>query len=232
MLRGVRAGAVALLLVTPAFAQDGGAPQPVQSGSPAAAGAASATMQRPMPGDHWTYDVTDDISGTLKLTRTDMITDVSKNEIAVRFDIAGTGNTGNIIYDPAWDIVRAGPFKYTPNDGTGIRLPLTVGAQWKFAIDVSNARNGMTFRRTGSSKVVGRESIITKGGTFDTFVIETDFAGRNVQDSTLVNQTTWRTWFAPDIDHWVKRSIEQRQRGHVMARDTIELTKYSRGKQQ
>ena len=54
---------------------------------------------------------------------------------------------------------------------------------------------------------MGHESITTKAGTFDTFFIETNFTGRNVQDSTLVNQNSWRTWFAPDIDHWVKRSL-------------------------
>jgi hypothetical protein len=232
MLRGVRAGAaVFLLLVTPAIAQEGGASHAEQTATPAPAETAPAIMQQSAPGDRWTYDVKDDISGKLKLTRTDMITEVSKNEITVRFD-ADAGRSGNIVYDRSWDIVRAEPFKYMPNDGTGIRLPLTVGAQWKFAVDVVNSQNGLTFKRVGSSKVVGRESITTKAGTFDAFVIETDFTGRNVQDSTLVNQASWRTWFASDIDHWVKRSIVQRQRGHVVSSDTVELTAYSRSKQQ
>lgn len=229
MLRGVRAVVAVLLLVAPALAQDGGNTQPKSAGTPVAAQPA-AEAQLALPGDRWTYDVKDDISGALKWTRTDPITEVSKAEITVRYDIAGTGRSGNIVYDPSWDVVRDGPFKYTPNDGTGIRLPLTVGAQWKFAGDVVNSSNGLTFRRTGSSKVVGRESITTKAGTFDTFVIETDFTGRNVQDPTLVNQSTWRTWYDPGLDHWVKRSIEQRQRGHLVSRDTVELTKYSRGK--
>ncbi len=232
MLRGVYTGAVAMLLVSPAFAQDGVASQPQQSGTPAAAETAPANVQQPVPGDHWTYDVTDDISGTLKSTRTTMITDVSKDEITVRFSVAGNGNSGNIIYDRLWDVVRDGPFKCTPNDGTGIRLPLTVGAQWKFAADVANERNGLTFKRTGSSKVVGRETVTTKAGTFDAFVIETEFTGRNVQDPTLINQTSWRTWFSSEVDHWVKRNILYRQRGHVVSKETVELTQYGRGKAQ
>ncbi len=232
MLCGARAGAVALLLVAPAFAQGGGASHAEQLATPVVAQAVPATMQQPTPGDRWTYDVKDDISGALKWTRTDMITDVSKDDITVRFDIAGTGRSGNVTYDRSWDIVRSGPFKYTPNDGTGVRLPLTLGAQWKFAADVVNAANGQTFRRKGTSQVVGRESVTTKAGTFDTFVIETDFTGRNVQDPSLVNQSSWRSWFDPDIDHWVKLSMVQRQRGHVMSRTIVELTKYSRGKQQ
>jgi hypothetical protein len=232
MLRGMRAVVVALLLIMPAFAQEGGASHSGQAGPPAVSEMGLAQMQEPTPGDRWTYDVKDEISGTLKLTRTDMITDVSKDEITVRSEVAGTGRSGNIIYDRSWDVVRSGPFKYMPNDGTGIRLPLTLGGQWKFTIDVVNTRNGLTFRRTGSSKVTGRESVTTKAGTFDSFVIETDFTGKNVQDPTLVNQTSWRTWFAPSIDHWVKRNILWRQHGHVISRDTVELTQYRRGRQE
>lgn len=232
MLRGMRAAAVALLLVSPAMAQDGGASHSAPAGTAAAAQTAPANVPQPTPGERWTYDVTDDISGKLQSTRTDMITDVAKDAVTVRFDVAGTGRSGTVVYDRAWDIVRADPFKYSPNDGTGIRLPLTPGAQWKFAIDVVNARNGLTFRRTGTSKVIGRENISTKAGSFDAFVIETDFTGHNVQDPSLVNQTSWRTWFAPEVDHWVKRSIVARQRGHVVSKSTVELTKYNLGKPQ
>jgi hypothetical protein len=232
MLRSVFAGAVALLLVIPALAEEGGVSHTEQTVAPNAAGTAPASMQQPTPGDRWTYDVTDEISGKLKLTRTEMITDVSKDEITVRFNVAGTDGSSNVNYDRSWNIVRSGPFKYTPNDGTGVQLPLTLGAQWKFAIDVVNSGNGMSFKRVGSSKVVGHESVTTKAGTFDTFVIETDFTGRNVQDPTLLNQASWRTWFDPDIGHWVKRSILQRQRGHIISRDTVELTQYGRGKQE
>ncbi|HTZ02830.1 MAG TPA: hypothetical protein VMC05_10895 [Xanthobacteraceae bacterium] len=230
MLHRSWTGVLALLVVTPALAQPGGPPPSGQANTPAAAAVtASAAMQQPEPGDRWTYDVKDDISGVLKVTRTDMITDVSSDAITVRTDAAGS-RAGNVVYDRAWDVTRDGPFKYSPNDGTGVRLPLAPGAQWAFTIDVQNSQNGMTFRRTGTSKVVGRENITTKAGTFDAFVIETDFTGKNVQDPTLVNQTSSRTWFDPGIDHWVKRSIVLRQRGHVVSKTTLELTKYGRGK--
>ncbi len=231
MLRSIRAVGVLLLLIVPAFGQQSGVPSSQPPGAnPAAANTGPTNIQRPTPGDRWTYDVNDDIAGGHKLTRNDMITEVSQDAIVVRYEITESGNSGNIVYDRVWNIVRSGPFRYVPNDGTGIRPPLTLGAQWNFAIDAANSRNGMTFKRTGTSKVVGRESVTTKAGTFDTFVIQTDFTGRNVQDPTLINQTSWRTWFAPDIDHWVKRTAVQRQRGHVIAKETIELTQYSHGK--
>jgi hypothetical protein len=192
--------------------------------------AAGVKMQDPAPGDHWTYEVKDEISGTVKLTRTDMVTDVTKNEINVRAQIVG-GNSGNVIYDHSWDIVQNGAFKYAPNDGTGVRLPLAVGAQWKFSVDVVNGRYGNTFKRVGTSRVVRQEGITTKAGTFDTFVIETNYTGRLVQDRSVVNQNSWLTWFDPDIDHWVKRTTLLRQRGHLVSNNTLELTEYGRKKE-
>lgn len=128
----------------------------------------SPGVTKALVGDHWTYEVKDEISGAIKFTRTDMVTDISNNEIAVRVDFADPGRTSNIIYDRSWNILRSDPFKYSPNDGTGVQLPLTTGSQWKFAIDVVNSRNGLTFRRVGNSRVTGQESITTKAGSFNT----------------------------------------------------------------
>jgi hypothetical protein len=224
MLRYVFAALLLFGCIAPVLAQ---APNPSEAKPSAAAG---VKMPDPMPGDHWTYQVKDEISGTVKATRTDMVTDVSKNEIAVRFDFAGAGSQ-NVIYDRLWNIKRSGAFNYIPNDGGGIRDPLTVGAQWKFAADITNARNGQTFKRVGTSRVVRQESITTKAGTFDALVIETNFTGRYVQDPTLTNQDSWLTWYVPDIDHFVKRTMVVRQRGHVTSNNTVELTEYGRKKE-
>jgi hypothetical protein len=221
MRRRPLVGLIFLLGVTPAFAEEP-APNP--------AVAATANPQQVAPGDHWTYEVKDEISGAIKWTRTDLVTDVSTNQITVRFDIAGTGRSGVIVYDRSWNIVRDGPFKYSPNDGTGDQFPLTPGAQWKFAIDVINSNNGLTFRRVGNSRVTGQESIKTGAGTFDAFVIETNYTGKNVQDPTLINETSGRTWFSPDVNHWVKRNIVLRRNGNVIENNTIELTDYGHKK--
>lgn len=205
-----------------AYAEDAG---------PNAPSTAGASAPLAFAGDHWTYEVRDEISGAIKFTRTDMVTDIANNEITVRVDFANTGRSTTIFYDSAWNILHDGLFRYSPNDGTGFHLPLTVGAQWKFAADVINSSNGQTFRRTGNSRVTGQDKITTKAGTFDVFVIETDYVGKNVQDPTLVNQTSARSWFSPDVNHWIKRNFVIRQRGHVVQNNTIELIDYGRKKQ-
>ncbi len=222
MLRRLLAGLIFLQCVTSAFAQNS---------APNASSTAGVSAPQALLGDHWTYEIKDEISGAIKFTRTDMVSDVSNSEITVRVDFANTGRSSNIFYDGSWNILHDGPFRYSPNDGTGFHLPLTVGAQWKFAADVINSSNGQTFRRTGNSRVTGQDKITTKAGTFDAFVIETDYVGKNVQDPTLINQTSARTWFSPDVNHWIRRNFVIRQRGHVVQNNTIELIDYGHKKQ-
>jgi hypothetical protein len=209
-------GLVLTLYVTPSFAEEAGSKPPAS---------ANASLEQVVPGDHWTYQLKDEITGTVKFTRIDTVTETSNSQITVRFD-ADNGRSGVIVYDRSWNVLREGPFKYSPNDGTGFQLPLTLGAQWKIAIDASNSSNGLTFKRNGSSRVTAQEGVTTKAGTFQAFVVDTNYTGKNVQDPTLVNQATDRTWFSTEVNHWVKRSILLRQRGNIVQNNTIELTGY------
>jgi hypothetical protein len=45
-------------------------------------------MEEPLPGDFWTYEVRDEISGNVTATRTNVVTEVSSSEISVRYSIA------------------------------------------------------------------------------------------------------------------------------------------------
>jgi hypothetical protein len=182
------------------------------------------------PGDRWTYEVKDEIAGAVKLTRTSMVTDISKAGITVRFDVAQTGRSGTILYDPSWNVLSDNSFKYTPNDGLGFQLPLTPNAQWKFAAEVVNSQNGAIFKRSGSSRVVGQERVTTKAGTFETFVVETHYVSRNINNPTQTRDFTMRSWFSPEINHWVRRNTVARQDGLLFRNDTIELTEFNRRK--
>ena len=57
------------------------APAPTESPSQ------QETMEDPQIGDHWTYELRDDISGDLKSTITHTITDVSAREISIRLAV-------------------------------------------------------------------------------------------------------------------------------------------------
>jgi hypothetical protein len=185
-------------------------------------------MHQVAVGDHWTYQITDEIAGKITGTRSIIVTELSKKEITARFEVAKTGRSGIIIYDLAWDELSNGTFRYSPNDGTGVRLPLTVGTQWKFATDSVNSDSGATFKRVGNARISGMEKVTTKAGSFDAFVVETTFTSRNTRNPARNSEVSLKTWFSPEINHWVKRNSIVRERGHLIRNNTIELTEFGR----
>lgn len=188
----------------------------------------SNSMEQPLSGDHWTYEFRDSIKGVLKSTATFTITDVTPADIAVRNEISGSPGVGYLVYDHLWNLKKSPLWQYSPNDGSGIKLPLTSGGTWKFQNDQINIQHGASFRRSGTSKVVAQESITTSAGTFDTFRIETSFNVRNVNDPTRPESATVTTWYAPSIDHWVKQDQESKSNGHVVQSTSAELIDYGR----
>jgi hypothetical protein len=205
-----------------------------QNETPATSPAAPApnavvSMEEPLPGDHWTYEVRDEITGKVSATRDNVVTEVTPADITVRWSILGSDDRGGLnIYDRSWNLKNSGPWKYLPDDGTGIRSPLQIGGAWNFRADDINAGNGNIWKRSGTSKVVGRETITTKAGTFDTFRIETSVSRHPTNDPTRNVEITAFTWYAPTIDHWVKRAFTSRGNKHLQASETIELVAYGR----
>jgi hypothetical protein len=205
------------------------AQQPTQA--PAAAvqpSKAVISMEEPLVGDHWTYDVRDEITGTITATRTNVVTEVTAKDISTRVDIVGKPEPGQIVYDRSWNVTASGLWKYSPHDGSGIQPPLAVGKTWSFQGSEINISGGFNWSRSGKSKVVGQETVTTKAGTFDTFKIETLLSRKNVKDPTRKGEVTAVTWYAPAIDHWVKRTIVNRVDSHLLVNNTIELIEYGR----
>ena len=76
--------------------------------------------------------------------------------------------------------------------------------------------------------MVGEESITTKAGTFNTFKIETNSSSLNANDPTKKNEYRATTWYAPAINHLVKRTSKVLSDGHVNEIITTELVEYGR----
>jgi hypothetical protein len=208
-----------------------GAPAGAASSSPAPASPPKAviSMEEPLPGDHWTYEIRDEITGTISANRTNVVTEVTPKDISVRFKLEGTRNEeGFSVYDRSWNVIDSSPWKFSPNDGTGIRTPLTVGKTWTFQTNNINKTNGNVWKRLGVSKVASQETVVTKAGTFETFKIETTFSAQNVNVPALKNEVTSVTWYAPAVDHWVKRTFISRSEKHLRINNTLELTEYGR----
>jgi hypothetical protein len=216
------------LVCNSAFAQQTPPPAPPQEAAPAQPDKPVVPMEEPRPGDHWTYEIRDEITGAITATRENVVTEVSPTEISVRFKRLGSSDEGLNVYDRSWNLVEAAPWRYSPNDGTGVQLPLAVGKTWPVRANNVNNTSGASWKRSGTSKVVGQESIQTKAGTFDTFKIETTYVAKNVKDPTRDEEITSQTWYAPAIDHWVKRVVAVRATKHLRTNNSIELVDYGR----
>jgi uncharacterized protein DUF3108 len=202
---------------------------PPAASSPAAEAPNSPeAMEDAQTGDHWTYEVRDEITGEIKSTITNTVTDVSESEISTRVALLGNPNSGYQTFDRSWNLINNGIWRYTPNDGTGMRTPLAAGKTWSIKATDLNSTAGVSWKRSGTSKVVAQESVTTRAGTFDTFKIETSIQIQNANDPTKKIQAVQQTWYAPVINHWVKRSYVSRSEGRVRDKNTIELVEYGR----
>lgn len=186
-------------------------------------------MEDPQVGDHWTYEVRDELTGDLKSTITHTITDVSATEIGIRLEVVGKpGFGGYHTYDRSWDTISNGPWRWAPNDGTGVRTPLTVGKSWPVKATAFNSSSAVSLKTTGTSKVTGKETMTTRAGTFEVYKIETSVESRNANDTTKKYLDEEQIWYAPAINHWVKRTFVSRSEGRVRSRSAVELVEYGR----
>jgi hypothetical protein len=189
---------------------------------------ASEAMEEARTGDHWTYEARDEITGELKSTLTQTVTDASENEISIRVSWLGSANTAFFTYDRSWNVKNSGVWRYAPGDGTGISAPLAVGKSWRFKSNDVNTAASANFTRSGTSKVTAKESVTTGAGTFETYKIETSLQGVNTKNPANKVQLVQTTWYAPEINHWVKRSYELRIDGRVREKSSLELVDYGR----
>jgi hypothetical protein len=227
MLRYVVFAAVGLA-ASSAWAQQA-SPSAETTATPVQAPKAVVSMEEPQPGDHWTQETRDEITGKISETRENVITEVTPKSVSMRFKVVGTSNEGFNVYDRSWNLLSTGQWKYSPYQGsTGIQAPLEVGKTWSFRSANTNSTNGIIWKESGTSKVVGKETVTTKAGIFDTFKIETSFSIQNVKDMTNKNEVVFQTWYAPAIDHWVKRTVVSKMDKHLRRNDTLELIDYGR----
>jgi hypothetical protein len=216
------------LVATSASAQQ--APTADPSANKAETTQAVVAMEEPRPGDRWVYEIRDEITGAITATRENVVTEVTPTTISVRGKKLGANNNedGFVVYDRSWNVVEAAPWRYSPHDGSGIQSPLAVGRTWPVQTNNINSANGNVWKRSGTSKVTGQESITNKAGTFDTFKIETMFTGTNINNPTLKNEVISLTWYAPAIDHWVRRTFVSKANKHLQISNVIELIEYGR----
>jgi hypothetical protein len=179
-------------------------------------------------GDRWVYDTKDEITGFPKATYSHVVTEVSPKEIVVSLTFRGQNNSSLMVYDHNWNRVEQPNFKFKPNDGQGIRLPLAVGKEWRAEYEARPTQTGVVSKGSVVNKVVGQETVTTPAGTFDTFKIETRVQNINTADPSQLAHYENVMWFAPQVNHWVRRKLVTKIRNRMSQSVSEELTDFSR----
>jgi hypothetical protein len=157
-------------------------------------------------GDRFIYDTKDEVTGEPKGSYVAVVTEVSDKEIVSSISVPGKPGSRIIVYDRNLNRIDDS----TSNDGQGVRLPLAVGKTWRIEYEARNIQTSAISRTTGISKVAGQETITTPAGTFETFKIELHLKSYNPVDQTKVYETDLVTWYAPEINRWVRRTFVNR----------------------
>jgi hypothetical protein len=153
---------------------------------------------------------------------------VTPTEIGVRVEFLGSSNVANYVFDHDWNIVNMLPWKYSPNDGQGIKEPLIPGSKWKVSNEATNTQSGASFHNSGTSEVLSKEVVTTGAGTFDAYGIETSLTVINTKFPAYNAVKKLMSWYAPSVARWVKQTTTISANGHVTQNTSVELVDYGR----
>jgi hypothetical protein len=179
-------------------------------------------------GDHWTIDTKDEITNSPTDTVTYVVTDLSPTEIVARVTTRGKSGTGLVVFDRNWNRIENSNWKWKPNDGEGVRFPLGVGKDWRVELEARNTQSGDAHKITVLSKVAAEEPVTTAAGSFDTFRIETKGREVSAKDPSKIWEHENVTWYAPLINHWVRRTLILRAQKRITSNTSEEVVDFGR----
>jgi hypothetical protein len=183
--------------------------------------------------DLWIYDTRNEVTGLPSEGYTEMVAQVSAKEVVInrtyREPVSRWPQNYIVTYNHDWDVIDRYDWKFKPNDGTGVRMPLSVGKTWQAEFDAQNLHTTRrTYRGTSSSKVVAQEMITTDAGTFDTFKIEHQARWLDTLDPARMWELQIVSWFAPQINHWARRTSQIKFEKRLRESTSEELANFNR----
>jgi hypothetical protein len=179
-------------------------------------------------GDRWVYDTRDEVSQYPKDTYTQIVTEVSKDQIVASVTVRGKNGAVLIIFNRDWGVIDNVIWKFKPDNGQGLPATLAVGKEWRSQYEAKNTQNGTNLKGSISSKVTAQETISTSAGTFDTFKIERQLQELNTADPSKSYEIHIVTWFAPLINHWVRQTLLTKYEKRTRTSTSEELADFSR----
>jgi hypothetical protein len=179
-------------------------------------------------GDTWVYDSKESNTGFTTGTYTSLVVEVSPKEIVTNVIYRGKNGKALVVFDHDWNRLVNGAWRYDPNDGHGIQWPLVEGKEWRHEFSNRNIQTGVNTKSSSLTKVVAKETVTTDAGTFETYKIERLSKEYVVSDPSRYWDYKMLMWFAPQINHWVRRQIIVKQEKRTTSDTTDELVDIGR----
>ncbi|THD41975.1 MAG: hypothetical protein E7774_16950 [Bradyrhizobium sp.] len=183
------------------------------------------------PGDSWTYDVRDDITGDARGVVTFEVTKASDTEIETRSTqrkkVTDLQSASTQVFDARWRQKSNGKFAFQPYlASTGVPDDLEVGTTWAFKYEVVRKGSELPKEFRGNGKVESWEKVTLPNGTvYDAFKIDVAAApASSAGDRKLELHTVM--WFAPSVNRLVKRIDENRVGGKLLEAREQTLREY------
>jgi hypothetical protein len=179
-------------------------------------------------GDRWVYDTKDELTGFPKATYSHVVTEVSPKEIVVSQTLRGQSGASLVVFDHDWSVIENPTVKFKPNSGQSIKLPLSVGKEWRADYEARNSTSGAAYKGSVLNKVVAQEMVTTPAGEFETFKIERRVQEFNTANPSRRTQFENVVWYAPQVNRWVRRTFVTKVQNRTTVSTSEELADFSR----
>jgi hypothetical protein len=107
-------------------------------------------------------------------------------------------------------------------------LPLEVGKEWRNEYYEINVLTNVKNKVSTLTKVSGRETVTTPAGTFATFKIERQARAFNIAAPSFFSEYQVVLWYAPEVNHWVRRTTLTKVDKRTRDNTSEELTAFGR----
>ena len=177
-------------------------------------------------GDQWTYQETNDLTGTATSMLTITVTEVASKDFTVRVSAPNTNASYIMVFDDDWNARVQDQAKFNPHDGTGIPHDPKIGTTWRTLFSWQDLAKGMDGKGTATGQCTRNESVTTQIGTFATLKCVVTVRAKSRNGGPVVREDEITTWYAPTTRRWAKREFTTKIRGRVSEKRTQEIVSF------
>jgi hypothetical protein len=163
-------------------------------------------------GDRWFYRARDELTQHAQDVVLTVTAVTDKEYDTIQKTVGPPRQPVALVFDHDWNVIENPSQSFNPHDGSGVRLPLTVGDEWQCDYQQRNKKTGATVPGSARCKVTGQEQITTIAGAFATFRIVHQITAFDNGTETPFQKLEGEmiTWYAPEVHRYVQRSLSFR----------------------